>query len=117
MGCVRREGLHARPEELRRGARVEPASSTLHVNALEIRLKPHDCLLALALSVSIPALAAPPDAAKPAASGVACPAASAAHRLGAASSKGRHVPDEADPCADSRGVARPVRPSASAPAQ
>lgn len=96
---------------------VESASSTLHVNALEIRLKPHDCLLALALSASIPALAAPAEAAKPAASGVACPAASAAHRLGAASSKGRHVPDEGDPCADSRGVARPVRPSASAPTQ
>lgn len=97
---------------------VESASSTLHVNALEIRLKPHDCLLALALSASIPALAAPAEAAKPAASGgVACPAASAAHRLGAASSKGRHVPDEGAPCADSRGVARPVRPSASAPTQ
>ncbi len=79
-------------------------------------MKTHDCLLTLALSVSIPAFAAPVDAPKPAASGVACPAASAAHRLGAASSKGRHVPDEGDPCADSRGVARPARPSASAPA-
>ena len=79
-------------------------------------MKPHDCLLALALSVSIPALAAPPDAAKPAASGIACPAASASHRLGAASSKGRHVPDEGDSCADSRGVARPARPPASSPA-
>jgi hypothetical protein len=84
-------------------------------------LKPHDCLLALALSTSVPAFAAqaapaPADAARPAASGVACPAASATHRLGAATSKGRHVPVEGDPCADSSGVARPAHPPASSPA-
>ena len=78
-------------------------------------MKPLACLLALVLPLSVPAFAAAADAARPAASGVACPAASAPHRLGAATSKGRHVPDESDPCADSRGVARPARPPASSP--
>ena len=98
---------------------------------MEIRLKSHACLLALALPVSVlgcaaqSAFAAPADATQPAASaaapvrpgGIACPPTPAASRLGAATSKGRHVPDEDDPCAGSHGVARPARSAASSPAQ
>ena len=82
------------------------------------------CLFALALPTSLLALAA--QAAGPASApqasaaasaprgGMACPAASAPRRLGAASSKGRHVPDENDPRADSRGAV--ARAPASLPA-
>ena len=83
------------------------------------------CLFVLALPMSLLAVAA--QAATPASApqaraaasaprgGVACPAASAPRRLGAASSKGRHVPDENDPCADSRGAVAPAH--APAPSQ
>ena len=51
---------------------------------------------------------APQPAASAARAGIACPAASAPRRLGAATGKGRHVPDERDPCADSRGAVAPA---------
>ncbi len=83
-------------------------------------MKRHAVLLALALPISLLACAAQATGAasapqaKPAA--VACPAASAVQRLGAASSKGRHVPDENDACADSRGAVKPAHPAASSTA-
>lgn len=86
-------------------------------------MKTHCCLLALALSAwAFTTLAA--EVARPAAvggsqaprAGIACPAASGVPGRGAATSKLRHVPDESDPCADSRGVARPARTPASSPA-
>lgn len=87
-------------------------------------MKAQDCLLALALSACTFAAQAA-DAAAPAAgggsqaqrAGAACPATSAASGPRAATSKLRHVPDEDDPCADSRGVARPARAPASSTAR
>ncbi len=88
-------------------------------------MKPSPCPLALALALlasAVPAQAtnaprlAANGASQSARGGVDCPAASAPRRPGTATSKLRHVPDEADPCADSHGAARPVRSPASAPA-
>jgi len=119
----RHDGFHDPVAEPRRGRRLEPPSATLRVTAKESRLKTRCCLLALAL----PACAFTTQAAevaRPAAvggsqaprAGIACPAASGLPARGAATSKLRHVPDESDPCADSRGVGRPAHAPASSPA-
>ena len=69
---------------------------------------PMSLLLAVAQAADPASAPRAAPAASAARGGAACPAASAPRRLGAATSKGRHVPDERDPCADSRGAVAPA---------